>query len=79
MIITEVPSGHVPVEVFGLKIERERVGEQLTQGGCDLHNAFAAEIRRYLLHGMVPFLGLSYGFLLHLLFLLFFLIQANHP
>src|ERR1035438_10058109 len=43
MIIAEVASAHVPMEVFGFQVEREDVCQQPTECARDLRNSIAAE------------------------------------
>src|ERR1017187_7884137 len=43
MIIAEVGSAHVPVEVLGLQVECEDVCQQPTECARDLRNSIAAE------------------------------------
>src|ERR1035438_9874267 len=43
MIIAEVASAHVPMEVFGFQVEREDVCQQPTECSRDLRNSIAAE------------------------------------
>ena len=43
-IVPEMATGHVPVEVLGLQIKREDVGQELAKVGRDSGNGVAAEV-----------------------------------
>jgi len=45
VIVAEVASAHVPVEILRLNVECEHIGQQSTQRGSDLDNSFTVEAK----------------------------------
>src|ERR1022692_1409632 len=59
MIIAEVASAHVPVEVLGFQVEREEVCQQPTECARDLRNSVAAEFE-FLLYPIFQFYSFAF-------------------
>jgi hypothetical protein len=47
VIVAKVWPRHVPMEILGLQVQCERIGQQLTQRGGDLGDSFRLKVRSY--------------------------------
>ncbi len=45
MIVAEVRAAHVPVEVLGLDVEREGIGQEGVESGGDVRDVFGSYVR----------------------------------
>ena len=67
MIVAEVRAGHMPMEILGLQIEREHVGEQDIERAGNLRNRVGAQVGRRIERCNPPRGGVScfaHGYLL---------------
>src|ERR1700733_3677053 len=76
MVVAEMFPAHMPVEILGLDVEREYVGQQLSKLARDFGGRVTTEIRYHLMSSFPHLFGRS-GCVCHVEFLLWYATRSR--